>query len=146
MSQRYQRSWDDQAIKGVDLSLREVDGLWASVDDVRADIREVTEDARREAVARWEMSHRPGSKRTGNYRNAIRAIFFDDGWTGKVFVSTQADTRFGNGVRPVNLPLWLEYGTRFMRAMPHLGPAFELGRRKLNRLIEARLARMGAQG
>lgn len=144
---RYDRSWDDPAIRGVDLALRQLDGL-VDLDGIRQDIRECTEDARRDAIARWNatasMSSRNTARRpttrTQRYREAIQRIFFDDGLTGSVYVRGPIpDARWSAG-RPVNLPLWLEYGTSMMAARPHLIPAFEMAKRKLNRLIEQRLS------
>ena len=153
---RYDRSWDDPAIQGVNLALNEIDGIASILDEgVAADIREVTEDAHRDAITRWNASagqssrnstDRSGARRTTSrtqrYREAIRRIFFDDGMTGKVFIAFPLEGPDGKA-RPTNLPLWLEYGTRFMSARSHLIPAFELARRKLDRLIERRLAARG---
>ncbi|HXO85227.1 MAG TPA: hypothetical protein VN803_06855 [Gemmatimonadales bacterium] len=155
MASRYKRSWSDAAIQGQSLSgataaLRELDQILGLEDDVRDDIRTCTEDAHRDALARWNASagqssrntlDRSGARRTTSrtqrYREAIGRIFFDDGMTGKVFV--RFPIRGSKGDRPVNLPLWLEHGTRYMSARPHLIPAFEIAKRKLERLIERRL-------
>lgn len=137
MPSRYQRSWDDPAIQGLDVALKELDGLAGLEEDVKPLIREVTEDAQRDAIARWDQSQKGTQPRTGRYREAIRKVFFDDadGFKGSVFVAPMDDPR-RRGWRAVNLPLWLEYGTRYMSARPHLIPAFELARRKLDRLVE----------
>lgn len=150
MAGRYERSWSDPAIQGVDLALRELDDILSVDEGLKADIRECTEDARRDAIARWDRTagmakantlDRSGARRAGSrtqrYREAIRSIFFDDGMTGKVFIAFPIEGP--RGQRAVNLPLWLEYGTKYMNARQHLIPAFELAKAKLNRLVERRL-------
>lgn len=155
MASRYERSWSDPAVQGaafagVDQALRELDQFLGLEAGIREDIRLCTEDAQRDTIARWNASAgqstrngadgagaRRTTSRTQRYREAIRRVFFDEGMTGRVFVAPMQDDR---GQRPVNLPLWLEYGTRYMHARPHLVAAFELARRKLDRLIERRLA------
>lgn len=141
MASRYARSWNDPAIQGVDLALRELDGLIPE-EQIRAAVRECTDDAQRDAVARWDRTAGQSRTRTQRYREAIRKVFFDDpdGFKGSVFVAGMTDDR---GQRPVNLPLWLEYGTRAMHARAHLIPAFEMARRKLDRLVES-ILRAGA--
>lgn len=152
---RYAHSWSDaavqgQSLNGVTAALRELDAYVDLGDGLRQDIRACTEDAHRDAVARWNatagMSKRNSSDRAGRartttrtqrYRDAIRRFFFDDGMTGKVTVVFPIED--ARGQRPVNLPLWLEYGTRLMNARAHLIPAFELAKRKLDGLVERRL-------
>lgn len=152
------RSLADAAVQGVSLSgvaeaVRELDAYAAIEDGLREDIRVCTEDAHRDALARWNAtagmssrntndSHgaRRTTSRTQRYREAIRRIFFDEGLTGKVFIAFPIEGP--RGARPTNLPLWLEYGTKFMHARQHLIPAFELAKAKLTRLVERRLANL----
>jgi hypothetical protein len=153
--QRYKRSWGDAAIQGqsftgASAALRELDEYAGLDEDLRHDIEVCTNEAHRDALSRWNASagmskrntaDRHGrartTSRTQRYRDAIRRFFFDDGMTGKVTVTFPIED--ARGARPVNLPLWLEYGTRVMNARPHLIPAFELAKRKLNSLVERRL-------
>jgi hypothetical protein len=150
-----QRTWNDAAIQGssmtgVGAALGELNQYLALEDGLREDIRECTDDAYGDAVARWDASagqsrrntvDRAGARRTTSrtqrYREAIRRIFFDDGLTGKVYIAFPIAGPRGD--RPVNLPLWLEYGTRVMNARPHLLPAFDMAQRKLDRLVDRRL-------
>ncbi len=139
------------SFQGVDQAVRELDQILGLEDGIREDIRVCTEDTQRDTIARWNASagqssrntlDRSGARRTTSrtqrYREAIRKVFFDHGLTGRVFIGFPIDD--ARGQRPANLPLWLEYGTRYMHARPHLIAAFELARRKLDRLVEGRLA------
>jgi hypothetical protein len=53
---------------------------------------------------------------TGRTADAIRVL--EEG-ADKQFVVNSP----GTADRPANLPIWLEYGTRFMTAKPHMRPA-----------------------
>ena len=53
---------------------------------------------------------------TGRTAAAIRVL---DESSDKQFVVNSP----GDPERPANLPIWLEYGTRFMTAKPHMRPA-----------------------
>ncbi len=156
MASRYKRSWNDAAIQGQSFAgaaaaLRELDAYVDLDEDLREDIKQCTDEAHRDALARWNASAGQSSRnsadshgrarttsRTQRYRSAIRRFFFDDGMTGKVTVTFPIEGP--RGERPVNLPLWLEYGTRVMNARAHLIPAFELAKAKLTRLIDRRLS------
>lgn len=53
---------------------------------------------------------------TGRTANAIRVL--DESRDKQYVVNSPGDPD-----RPANLPIWLEYGTRFMTAKPHMRPA-----------------------
>jgi hypothetical protein len=59
---------------------------------------------------------RAQTHRTGRTAAAIRVL--EEG-ADKQFVVNSP----GTADKPANLPIWLEYGTRFMTAKPHMRPA-----------------------
>jgi hypothetical protein len=104
------------AMSGVDDTLRKLTALSVQMRDGLADVvRKATEQTHRAAVA-------AAPNRSGAYREAIKTTYFDDGLTGSVFVAPHRDPggRWGAGMRPKNLPIWLEYGTRRAAERPHL--------------------------
>jgi len=85
----------------------------------------------------------PGS---GRYAAAIKVKGFtepDGGYTGKVFVDRIKDPK--RGLLAANLPIWLEYGTRYASAKPHLIPAFAIGRASFDADMAALLRRVQSQ-
>ena len=93
----------------------------------------------------------------GRFQTAIRAKVFhnEDGTTrGSVFVIQLPWIRnlkwqrrinpTGNKLWPKLLPVWIESGTSKMAGRPYLYPAFEAGQRRLDRAVEALVARMAA--
>jgi hypothetical protein len=120
-----------------------------SGDEMTGAVRDATEAMQGAAVAEWDatagLSRRNAgyrtTHRTQRYREAIRQIFFDDGHTGKVFVSYPVES--GRGARPKLLPVWLEYGTALMSRRPHLVPAWRMAVARFNARIEAVLRTLG---
>jgi len=137
------RTHSDPTIAGGDFDTRDVvrdlSRLSAALrDEVTAAIRDETAKVQAAAVraATW-----PGT--TGKYRAAIRSkVFEEDGRvSGKVFViqgDWHRDVKRASGrIRkwPKVLPIWLEYGTVRSSARPHLIPAFEAGKRRLDAAV-----------
>ena len=93
----------------------------------------------------------------GRFQTAIRSKVFhnEDGTTrGSVFVIQLPWIRnlkwqrrvnpTGNKLWPRMLPKWIESGTSKMPGRPYLYPAFEAGQRRLDRAVEALLARLSS--
>lgn len=142
------RTYTDPAIAGQSFdateALRDLSTLSEIIQREIAEAIEMeTASAHADAQARVNFG-------TGRYRSAIRWKIFreDDGaTTGKVFVIQlpwirnlkwqRVNNPNGTKLWPKNLPLWLEYGTVYMRKdHDHLIPAFEAGRRRLDRAME----------
>jgi hypothetical protein len=142
----------DPAVAGFDVSsaLTDLNGMI----DHLATIPELLEF---ETQAIEQQARAMAPVATGRYRTAFRWKVFhnDDGSTrGSVFVIQLPWVRnlkwqkrtnpSGSKLWPKNLPLWLEYGTRLARGVPHLIPAFEAGKQRLNRAVEAVVARLAS--
>lgn len=103
------------ALDGVDETLRKLSTLTVALrDELRGVVRKATERT-------LSATKSAAPVRTGAMRDAIKAIYFDGGDTGAVFVGPSNDTR--GRTRAKNLPIWLEYGTRKASDRPFLVPA-----------------------
>ncbi len=120
------------ALEGLELSLSQLDGLVEAMGgpEALALMEEQTDIMWRDALSRARFG------KTGRYREAIRKKVFDnpDGPAGTVFVTPMRDE--DGKLRPKNLPLWLERGTRRARAFPHLLPALAAAKERLSRAVE----------
>lgn len=99
---------------GVDETLRQLSTLSTAMRD---GLRAVVRDATQRTLSATKAA---APVRSGAMRDAVAAVFFDDGDTGAVFVGPSRDRR---GVRAKNLPIWLEYGTRNAEPRPFMVPA-----------------------
>jgi len=105
------------ALEGVDETVRKLTALRGQMrDDLVAAVESATERTEQRARALAPVGKRNG----GQTRDAITTVYFDEGLTGSVFVAPVRDRR---GLRPKNLPVWLEYGTRKMTNHPFLAAA-----------------------
>lgn len=85
--------------------------------DVTLALRAVAWQSSRRIMARAQEILRSKTSGTGKTADAIHVVEFAN---EKRFAVTPGR---GNPDRPENLPLWLEFGTRFMVARPYLRPA-----------------------
>lgn len=118
-----------QALSGVEATTRALALLRRDCQEgLRGLVRTATERTRSRAAAAAPVARVGG----GATRQAISKTFFDEGNTGAAFVAPTRDWRTGR-TRAMNLPVWLEYGTRRAAARPFLTPAGEQEGRTLER-------------
>lgn len=98
----------------------------------------------------WEYSkYKHGKvwiKPTGTTRRSTLAHITDDGMTGYVQAQEEhwqgtdnAHGMYGKTVPGTSYFPYLEYGTRYMKARPTLGPAFELRSKQFAKAVDDRL-------
>lgn len=99
--------------------------------DVELALRAVAWQSSRRIMARAQEILRSKTSGTGKTAASIHVVEYEG---EKRFAVTPGR---GNPERPENLPLWLEFGTRFMVARPYLRPAGDEEDPRYKRAMEA---------